>query len=32
MPGEFAGTLHLIEKAVGDDWTEPTRRIPELTG
>ena len=32
MPPEvFAGVKQLIQKAVGDDWAELTRRIPELT-
>jgi hemerythrin-like domain-containing protein len=32
MPVEvFAGVKQLIQKAVGDDWTELTRRIPELS-
>lgn len=26
----FAGAIKLIEAAIGDDWTELTRRIPEL--
>jgi hypothetical protein len=31
MPPEaFAGASHLARKAVGDDWTELTRRMPEL--
>jgi hemerythrin-like domain-containing protein len=28
----FAGAKGLIEKAVGDDWAELTKRIPELIG
>ena len=31
MPAEaFAGVKQLIRKAIGDDWAELTRRIPEL--
>jgi hypothetical protein len=31
MPaGAFSGTKQLIHKAIGDDWAELTRRIPEL--
>jgi len=31
MPAEaFAGAKGLVQKAVGDDWAELTRRIPEL--
>ena len=31
MPAEaFAGVKQLVQKAVGDDWAELTRRIPEL--
>lgn len=31
MPAEvFAGLTQLIQKAVGDDWAELTRRMPEL--
>jgi hypothetical protein len=26
----FAGAKQLIQKAIGDDWTELTRRIPSL--
>ena len=26
----FAGVKQLIQKAIGDDWAELTRRIPEL--
>jgi hemerythrin-like domain-containing protein len=29
-PDVFAGVAQLVRKAVGDDWTELTRRIPEL--
>ena len=33
MPAEaFAGVKQLVQKAVGDDWAELTRRIPELAG
>lgn len=33
MPPEvFGGVVHLIKKAVGDDWADLTRRIPELAG
>jgi hypothetical protein len=33
MPPEvFAGTSRLIEEAVGDDWPELARHIPELVG
>jgi hypothetical protein len=33
MPAEaFAGVKQLVQKAVGDDWEELTRRIPELIG
>jgi len=33
MPPEvFAGITQLVRKAVGDDWAELTRRIPELAG
>jgi zinc finger-like protein len=28
----FAGAKGLIEKAIGDDWAELTKRIPELMG
>ena len=32
MPSEvFAGVRQLIQKSLGDDWVELTRRIPELT-
>ena len=32
MPAEaFAGAVQLIQKAVGSDWEELTRRIPELS-
>jgi len=31
MPGPvFAGVKQLIQKALGDDWAELTRRIPAL--
>jgi hemerythrin-like domain-containing protein len=31
MPGEaFAGATQLVRQAIGDDWSELTRRIPEL--
>ena len=29
-PQAFAGVMQLIHKAIGDDWTELTRRIPTL--
>jgi hypothetical protein len=29
-PPAFAGTKQLIQKAIGDDWAELTRRIPTL--
>jgi hypothetical protein len=29
-PDVFAGVAQLVRKAVGDGWTELTRRIPEL--
>jgi len=33
MPADaFAGAAHLVEQAIGDDWSELTRRIPELAG
>ncbi len=33
MPPEaFAGATQLVEAAIGDDWSELTRRIPELAG
>ena len=33
MPPEaFAGATQLVADAIGDDWSELTRRIPELTG
>ena len=33
MPAEaFAGVRQLVQKAVGDDWAELARRIPELGG
>jgi hypothetical protein len=33
MPPEvFAGVKQLVQKAVGDDWAELTRRIPDLAG
>jgi hypothetical protein len=31
-PDGFAAALHLIEQAVGPDWPELARRIPELQG
>lgn len=31
-PQAFAGATQLIGGAVGDDWSELTRRIPELAG
>src|SRR6266480_4253385 len=30
-PQAFAGATQLVQKAIGDDWAEPSRRIPELT-
>jgi hypothetical protein len=30
-PEVFAGVAQLVRQAVGDDWTELTRRMPELT-
>jgi hypothetical protein len=30
-PEAFAGVKQLIQRAIGDDWAELTRRIPELT-
>jgi hypothetical protein len=31
MPPEaFAGATQLVATAIGDDWSELTRRIPEL--
>ena len=30
-PEAFAGVKQLIQRAIGDDWTELTRRMPELT-
>ena len=31
MPAEvFAGAKQLVQRAIGDDWAELTRRIPEL--
>ena len=30
-PEAFAGVKQLIQQAIGDDWTELTRRMPELT-
>jgi len=31
MPPEaFAGAAQLVHQAVGDDWAEMTRRMPEL--
>ena len=33
MPADaFAGATQLVEEAIGDDWSELTRRIPELEG
>jgi hypothetical protein len=33
MPADaFAGATHLVEKAIGDDYAELARRIPELAG
>src|SRR5436190_9653158 len=33
MPPEaFAGATQLVEAAIGDEWSELTRRIPELEG
>jgi hypothetical protein len=33
MPAEaFAGASQLVAAAIGDDWTELSRRIPELAG
>ena len=33
MPADaFAGATQLVEKAIGDDWSELARRIPELAG
>jgi len=33
MPPEaFAGATRLVEAAIGDDWSELTRRIPDLAG
>jgi hypothetical protein len=33
MPPEaFAGATKLVEAAIGDDWTELSRRIPDLAG
>jgi len=29
-PEAFAGLKLLVQKAIGADWTELTRRIPEL--
>ena len=31
-PDAFAGATQLVEKAIGDEWTELARRIPELAG
>jgi hypothetical protein len=31
-PEEFAGATKLVEAAIGDDWAELSRRIPELAG
>ena len=33
MPAEvFGGAMQLVHQAIGDDWSELTRRIPELEG
>jgi hypothetical protein len=33
MPAEaFAGATALVHAAIGDDWSELTKRIPELEG
>jgi hypothetical protein len=33
MPADaFAGATQLVEKAIGDDYAELARRIPELAG
>jgi hypothetical protein len=33
MPADaFAGACGLVEAAIGDDWSDLTRRIPELAG
>lgn len=33
MPPEvFGGAVHLIQKAIGDDWVDLTQRVPELAG
>jgi hypothetical protein len=33
MPGDaFAGATALVEQAIGDEWAELARRIPELAG
>jgi hypothetical protein len=29
-PSAFAGIKQLIQKAIGDEWAELTRRIPTL--
>jgi hemerythrin-like domain-containing protein len=31
-PDAFAGATQLVEKAIGDEWGELARRIPELAG
>ena len=30
-PEAFAGVEQLIQRAIGDDWAELTRRMPELS-
>ena len=33
MPAEvFGGSMQLVHQAIGDDWPELTRRVPELEG
>jgi hypothetical protein len=33
MPADaFAGAAALVEQAIGDEWAELARRIPELEG
>ncbi len=33
MPAEsFAGATALVEQAIGDEWAELARRVPELEG
>jgi hypothetical protein len=29
-PEDFSGATQLVAAAIGDDWSELTRRIPEL--